>query len=171
MRRLSLLLLLPAIACGQKADLVITHGMVWTGATSGGPQPGGVAILGDKIVAVGDSTALAPFLGSGTRVIDARGGLIAPGFNDAHTHFVDGGFQLSSVDLRTAATPQEFIRRIAQFAKTRQPGEWITGGDWDHTLWPGQPLPRREWIDSVTPTSRCSSAAWMATRRWRTPRH
>jgi len=151
MRRLSLLLLLPAIACGQKADLVITHGMVWTGATSGGPQPGGVAILGDKIVAVGDSTALAPFLGSGTRVIDARGGLIAPGFNDAHTHFVDGGFQLSSVDLRTAATPQEFIRRIAQFAKTRQPGEWITGGDWDHTLWPGQPLPRREWIDSVTP--------------------
>ncbi|HZH41045.1 MAG TPA: amidohydrolase [Gemmatimonadales bacterium] len=150
MRRLSLLLLMPAIACGQKADLVITHGMVWTGTSSGGPQPGGVAILGDKIVAVGDSASLAPFLSSGTRVIDARGGLIAPGFNDAHTHFVDGGFQLSSVDLRTAATPQEFIRRIAQFAKTRKPGEWITGGDWDHTLWPGQPLPRREWIDSVT---------------------
>ncbi|HEX4561316.1 MAG TPA: amidohydrolase [Gemmatimonadales bacterium] len=153
MRRLSWLLLLPAIACGQKADLIINHGMVWTGTSSGGPQPGGVAIQGDKIVAVGDSAALAPFLGSGTRVIDARGGLIAPGFNDAHTHFVDGGFQLSSVDLRTAATPQEFVRRIAGFARTRKPGEWITGGDWDHTLWPGQPLPRREWIDSVTPNT------------------
>ena len=151
--RVSLLLLLPVAACGQKADLVINHGMVWTGATSGGPQPGGVAIQGDKIVAVGDSAALAPFLGSGTRVIDAKGGLITPGFNDAHTHFVDGGFQLSSVDLRTAATPQEFVRRIAEFAKTRKPGEWITGGDWDHTLWPGQPLPRREWIDSVTPNT------------------
>ncbi|HEU5465367.1 MAG TPA: amidohydrolase, partial [Gemmatimonadales bacterium] len=153
MRRLSLLLLLPVAACGQKADLVINHGMVWTGLTSSGPQPGGVAIQGDKIVAVGDSAALAPFLGSGTRVIDAKGGLITPGFNDAHTHFVDGGFQLSSVDLRNAATPQEFVRRIAEFAKTRKPGEWITGGDWDHTLWPGQPLPRREWIDSVTPNT------------------
>jgi predicted amidohydrolase YtcJ len=153
MRHLSLLLLLPVAACGQKADLVISHGMVWTGLASGGPQPGGVAIKGDKILAVGDSAALAPFLGSGTRVIDAKGGLIAPGFNDAHTHFVDGGFQLSSVDLRTAATPREFVRRIAEFAKTRKPGEWITGGDWDHTLWPGQPLPRHEWIDSVTPNT------------------
>lgn len=151
MRRLSLLLLFPLSACAQRADLVITHGMVWTGTSSGGPVPGGVAIAGDKIIAVGDSAALAPWIGAGTRVLDARGGLIAPGFNDAHTHFVDGGFQLSSVDLRTAATPQEFVRRIAAFAKTRKPGEWITGGDWDHTLWPGQPLPRREWIDSVTP--------------------
>src|SRR5215472_3859234 len=150
MRRLLLSLLLPVAACGQRADLVINHGMVWTGLTAGAPQAGGVAIKGEKIVAVGDSAALAPYIGSGTRVIDAQGGLIAPGFNDAHTHFVDGGFQLSSVDLRTAATPQEFVRRIAAFAKTRKPGEWITGGDWDHTLWPGQTLPRREWIDSVT---------------------
>jgi len=151
MRRLPLLLLLPLAACAQRADLVVVHGMVWTGASTGAPQPGGVAIAGDKIVAVGDSAALAPYVGPRTRVIDARGGLVAPGFNDAHTHFVDGGFQLSSVDLRTAATPQEFVRRIAAFVKTKKPGEWILGGDWDHTLWPGQPLPRREWIDSVSP--------------------
>ena len=151
MRPVVLSLLLPLAACAGRAALVIDHGMVWTGASSGGPQPGGVAIVGDRIVAVGDSAALAPYLGPRTQVIDARGGLIAPGFNDAHTHFVDGGFQLTSVDLRTAATPQEFVRRIAAFAKTVKPGEWITGGDWDHTLWPGQPLPRREWIDSVTP--------------------
>ena len=74
-----------------------------------------------------------------------------PGFADGHTHFVQGGFQLASLDLRDAATPEEFVRRIAAFAKTRQPGQWIQGGDWDHTLWRGQPLPRREWIDSVTP--------------------
>ena len=151
MRSVVLLLLLPLAACAQRAALVIDDGMVWTGVSSGGPQPGGVAILGDRIVAVGDSAALAPYLGPRTTVLDAHGGLIAPGFNDAHTHFVDGGFQLTSVDLRTAATPQEFVHRIAAFAKTLKPGEWITGGDWDHTLWPGQPLPRREWIDSVTP--------------------
>ena len=88
MRRLSLLLLLPIAACGQRADLVIQHGMVWTGTSSGGPQPGGVAIQGDKIVAVGDSVALAPYLGSGTKVIDAQGSLIAPGFMTAH-HFAE----------------------------------------------------------------------------------
>src|SRR3989475_8635499 len=52
---------------------------------------------------------------------------------------------------RSAATPQEFVRRLREYARTLKPGEWILGGDWDHTLWPGQPLPRHEWIASVTP--------------------
>ncbi|HEY6808183.1 MAG TPA: amidohydrolase, partial [Gemmatimonadales bacterium] len=137
--------------CARKADLLVTNGVVWTGLSSGPPQRGAVAIAGERILAVGDSATVAPFVGRNTRVFDAGGGLVLPGFNDAHMHFIEGGFQLSSVDLRTAATPQEFIRRVAAFAKTRKPGEWILGGDWDHTLWPGQPLPRREWIDSVTP--------------------
>jgi predicted amidohydrolase YtcJ len=143
--------LLLVAACGPKADTVVVHGMVWTGLSSGAAQPGAVAIRAGKILAVGDSADIARYVGSGTQVIDARGGLVLPGFADGHTHFVDGGFQLASLDLRDAATPQEFVRRIAAFAKTRQPGQWILGGDWDHTLWPGQPLPRREWIDSVTP--------------------
>jgi hypothetical protein len=143
--------LLLVAACGPKADTVLVHGMVWTGLSSGAAQPGAVAIRAGKILAVGDSADIARYVGSGTQVIDAHGGLVLPGFADGHTHFVDGGFQLASLDLRDAATPQEFVRRIAAFAKTRQPGQWILGGDWDHTLWPGQPLPSREWIDSVTP--------------------
>jgi predicted amidohydrolase YtcJ len=83
--------------------------------------------------------------------VRARGGLVLPGFVDGHTHFVDGGFQLASVDLRDAATPTEFIRRIGAYARTLKPGEWILGGDWDHTRWPGQRLPQHQWIDSVTP--------------------
>ncbi|HVH09495.1 MAG TPA: amidohydrolase [Gemmatimonadales bacterium] len=138
-------------ACGRTADVVVTGGTVWTGLTSGAPRPASVAIGGGKILAVGDSADVARYVGSGTRVVRAGGGLVLPGFTDGHTHFVDGGFQLASVDLRTAATPQEFIRRIKEFAATRQRGEWILGGDWDHTLWPGQPLPHHEWIDSVTP--------------------
>ena len=143
--------LLLVTACGPKADTVVLHGMIWTGLSSGAAQPGAVAIRAGKVVAVGDSADIARYIGSGTQIVDAHGGLILPGFADGHTHFVAGGFQLASLDLRDAATPQEFVRRIAVFAKTRQPGEWILSGDWDHTLWPGQPLPRREWIDSVTP--------------------
>jgi predicted amidohydrolase YtcJ len=139
-------------ACGgPKAETVVMNGMVWTGLSSGEAQPGAVAIRAGKILAVGDSADVARTVGSRTAVIDAHGGLVLPGFADGHTHFVQGGFQLASLDLRDAATPEEFVRRIAAFAKTRQPGQWIQGGDWDHTLWRGQPLPRREWIDSVTP--------------------
>src|SRR2546428_2509686 len=152
-RRFSLpgLLLMCLAACGRKADLVITGGVVWTGLSSGQPQPGAVAVKGGRILAVGDAAAVRRYVGGETQMLSARGGLIMPGFSDGHTHFINGGFQLASVDLRDAATPQEFIRRLKAYAQKLQPGEWITGGDWDHTLWKGAPLPRREWIDSVTP--------------------
>ena len=147
------LLLLCLAACGRKADLVITGGVVWTGLSSGEPQPGAVAVRGGRILAVGDTAAVRRYVGGETQVLSARGGLIMPGFSDGHTHFINGGFQLASVDLRDAATPQEFIRRLKAYAQKLKPGEWITGGDWDHTLWKGAPLPRREWIDSVTPNN------------------
>src|SRR2546422_1377540 len=147
------LLLMCLAACGRKADLVITGGVVWTGLSSGQPQPGAVAVRGGRILAVGDTAAVRRYVGGETQVLSARGGLIMPGFSDGHTHFINGGFQLASVDLRDAATPQEFIRRLKAYAQKLQPGEWITGGDWDHTLWKGAPLPRREWIDSVTPNN------------------
>src|SRR5712671_7056860 len=140
-------------ACRPRADLVITGGSVWTGLSTGRGQPGAVAIAGGKILAVGDSAQIARYVGSKTEVLRANGGLIMPGFADGHTHFISGGFQLASVNLRDAATPQEFVRRLKEYAKTLKPGDWITGGDWDHTLWVGQPLPRHEWIDSVTPAN------------------
>ena len=140
-------------ACGSKADIVIQGGPVWTGLSTGRGQPGAVAIAAGKILALGDSAQIAPYVGSKTEVLRANGGLIMPGFADGHTHFISGGFQLASVDLRDAATPQEFVRRLKEYAAHLKPGEWILGGDWDHTLWRGAPLPRHEWIDSVTPNN------------------
>src|SRR2546428_9555283 len=145
------LLCLSLTACRQTADLVIQGGAVWTGLSSGAPQPGAVAIGGGKVLAVGDSAAVARYLGARTRVMRADGGLVLPGFTDGHTHFIGGGFQLASVDLHDAATPQEFIRRLNDYAKTLKPREWVSDGRCDQTLWRGQPLPRREWSDSVTP--------------------
>ncbi|HKA60354.1 MAG TPA: amidohydrolase [Gemmatimonadales bacterium] len=155
MRRASFLVVLSLalVGCGQKADLVIQGGPVWTGLSTGRGQPGAVAIANGKIVAVGDSATVARFVGSKTEVLQAAGGLVMPGFADGHTHFIDGGFQLASVDLRDAATPQEFVRRLKNYAARLKPGEWITGGDWDHTLWRGAPLPQHGWIDSVTPNN------------------
>jgi len=153
-RRASYVVALALLAgCGSKAEIVIQGGAVWTGLSAGRGRPGAVAIVGGKILAVGDSAEISRYIGSKTQVLEARGGLIMPGLADGHTHFVDGGFQLASVDLRDAATPQEFVRRLKEYASHLKPGEWILGGDWDHTLWRGAPLPHHEWIDSVTPNN------------------
>jgi predicted amidohydrolase YtcJ len=76
--------------------------------------------------------------------------MLVPGFIDTHVHFLDGGTGLASVQLRDAATPEEFTQRIGAFASTLKPGEWILIGTWDHENWGGE-LPRRDWIDPVTP--------------------
>ncbi|HSE33051.1 MAG TPA: amidohydrolase [Pyrinomonadaceae bacterium] len=117
------------------------------------PSAEAIAILGNRIVAVGNSTEIKKLAGSNTRIIDAQKRLVLPGFNDAHVHFLSGGFQLSSVDLRDANTPQEFAERIRQFAAKLPAGRWITGGDWDHERWPDTKLPTKELIDRYTPNT------------------
>ena len=154
MRRIavaSLLLLAPAVSlwAQQPADLMV-YGRVWTGDPTN-PTAEAVAVTGDRIAWVGSRAQAPAWLGRATRIVDNGTGLVVPGFGDAHTHFVSGGFQLVSVDLRDADTPAEFVRRVAAFARGVPAGRWITGGDWDHERWPGATLPRREWIDSVTP--------------------
>ena len=135
----------------RPADLVV-YGRVWTG-DSARPWAEGVAVAADRIVAVGDSGSAAKLVGTGTKVISNGKALVTPGFMDGHLHFTDGGFQLASVDLRPANSPEEFVTRLKDYAVERKPGEWILGGEWDHERWPGAPLPRREWIDSVTPNN------------------
>lgn len=145
-------------ACGAGADQgapaadLMVYGRVWTG-DSANPWARAVAIKGDTIAAVGDSADLARMVGPDTRVIANGKAMIVPGFMDGHAHFLRGGFQLTSVDLRDAASPREFVARIKAFAATLRPGEWILGGTWDHESWPGTPLPDRSWIDSVTPNN------------------
>ncbi len=131
------------------ADLVV-YGRVWTG-DSARPWASAVAVRGDRIAAVGDSGDIARLAGPATRVLNNGTGLVTPGFTDSHTHFIDGGIQLASIDLRPATSPEDFIDRIKAYASERKPGEWILGGEWDHERWPGAPLPTRQWIDSVTP--------------------
>ncbi len=146
---LALVVLASGCTRGPTADVAI-YGRVWTG-DSASPWAEAVAIHGDSIVAVGDSSTVARWVTSRTTILAPEGGFVAPGFMDDHIHLRWGGDQLASVDLRDAASPEEFTRRIRAFAATLQPGEWITGGNWDHEKWPGTPLPDRSWIDSVTP--------------------
>jgi hypothetical protein len=132
------------------ADLIITHAKIWT-VDKNHPEAQAVAILGDRIVAVGASADVDQWRGPNTRVIDAAGKLLLPGFNDAHVHFIDGGASLDSVQLKDAATPEEFAHRIGEQAKKLNKGEWVLGGEWDETKFNPQNLPAKELIDPLTP--------------------
>jgi predicted amidohydrolase YtcJ len=137
----------------SSVTLAIVNAKVWT-ANPRQPWASGIAVSGDRITLVGSSAEVAKLAAAApsVRVIDANGALVTPGFIDSHVHFLTGGANLSSVQLRDAATQQEFIRRIKEYALTVPSGTWISGGDWDHTLWGGE-LPRHDWIDSVTPNN------------------
>jgi predicted amidohydrolase YtcJ len=132
------------------ANLIITNAKVWTGDDAH-PKAEAVAVLGDRIVAVGSNAEVLLWRGPDTKLIEAAGKLLLPGFNDAHVHFIDGGRQLDSVQLNDATSTDEFVRRIAGQAKKTPKGEWILGGDWDETKWTPPDLPTRQMIDTVTP--------------------
>ena len=159
---LTLLLALLMSACAEKqesdsaaapgaepADLAIVDARIWTGEADT-PWAEALAVRGNRIIAVGDSASVAALIGEDTEIIQSPPGLVTPGFIDSHVHLLPSGFELSSVKLRDAQTPEEFTRRIAEFAGELPAGTWITGGTWDHQNWGGE-LPRREWIDSATP--------------------
>ncbi|MDX1548446.1 MAG: amidohydrolase [Rhodothermales bacterium] len=147
---LSLMLMFPLAAAAQAPEAVYTNARIWTGDPTN-PWAEALAVAGGAIVAVGAAPDVEALAGATTRTIDLGGGFVVPGFIDNHTHFLSGGFQLASVNLRDADTPAEFARRLGAFAETLSDDEdrWITGGDWDHERWGGE-LPHRDWIDRLT---------------------
>jgi len=135
----------------EPITLAVVNARIWTG-DSRHPWSDAMAISRDRISAMGPSAEVRKLVTPSTRVIDAHGMMVVPGFIDSHIHFLEGGFGLASVQLRDAKTPRDFVHRISEFAKTLPAGVWITNGDWDHEQWGGE-LPRRDWIDSVTPNN------------------
>jgi predicted amidohydrolase YtcJ len=142
--------------------LIIVNGSIRT-MDEALPVAEAMAIRGDRIQAVGTNQEVRALAGPRTRVIDAGQGTVLPGFNDAHVHFLAGGFSLGNVDLRPASSPAELAERLAQYAANTPPGHWIQGGDWDHENWISEarrpdgagnsraaPLPDRQLIDSGT---------------------
>jgi predicted amidohydrolase YtcJ len=132
------------------ADLVVTNANIRT-MDAKRTVARSIAVLNGKIIAIGTDADTRSLIGKKTQVIDAKGKLVLPGFNDAHVHFMGTGEQLSSVDLRSAKSPQEFVERIKAFAAKLPKGRWILGGQWDHENWKPNDLPTAAMIDAVTP--------------------
>jgi predicted amidohydrolase YtcJ len=86
------------------------------------------AVSGNRIIAIGTSKLIRTLIGSATRVIDAQGRLVLPGFNDAHVHFMAIGNSFSSIDLRYVTTAPEMTQRISRYVRFLPKGRWILGG-------------------------------------------
>jgi len=138
------------LSCNQSqksyADRIYFNAKIWTG-DSANAWAEAIAIKGNEIMYVGKDYESVK--GTSTEMIDLGAKLVLPGFIDNHTHFLSGGYNLSSVDLRKAKTKQQFISTLKEFCKNLNDDRWVLGGDWDHEAWGGE-LPTRSWIDSVT---------------------
>lgn len=147
------LLLFITISCqneSQKADLIITNAIIWTGNEQQ-PKASSMAIVADSILAIGSDDDIMKFKGTSTKVLDVDKKFITPGFIDTHVHLIDGGFNLLSIQLNTSKSPEDFIDRVAKYTKTVPPGTWIVGGQWNTSEWDNQPT--KEWIDKYTPNN------------------
>src|ERR1700690_3978233 len=131
-----------------KADTIFVHGNIYTGvpiasAFAESRRAEAMAVRGDRILAVGKSEEILKFKGPETEVVNLGGHFVMPGFNDAHLHLAEAGFERRNVDLVGVKSLQEFRDRIRARVATAAPGEWILGGGWDQTLWAVKELPTR----------------------------
>ncbi|MGW4047286.1 amidohydrolase [Streptomyces sp. NPDC004721] len=150
-----------------KADLVFTHGPVHTGDPAR-TRASSLAVTGERITAVGHDE-VRELIGPRTEVVDLRGKLLLPGFQDAHIHAVYGGMELAECDLSGTVGVDEYLRRIREFADDHPESTWITGGGWSLESFEGG-LPNRQLLDSVVPdrpvylVNRDHHGAWANTR-------
>ena len=138
-----------------KADVIFTHGNVYTGvpvmsAFKAIKRAEAIAVRGDRIEAVGENAEILKLKGPDTQIVDLGGHFVMPGFNDAHAHLMDGGFEKMNVNLVGVKSLDEFRERIRAKLNTAAPGDWILGDGWDENLWPVRALPSRWDIDEIT---------------------
>jgi predicted amidohydrolase YtcJ len=147
------------------ADVVFTGGPVLTGRE---PIRTDVAVRGDRIVAVG-ADAARDLAGPGTEVVDLAGGLLLPGFTDAHVHPIQGGFERRRCDLSEYETRPAYLDAIGSYAAAHPELDWVSGGGWGMAAFPGG-APLAADLDTVVPDrpaffpNRDHHGAWVNSR-------
>jgi predicted amidohydrolase YtcJ len=147
----------PTAASSAVPDAIFLNAVIYTGEgfPAGNPQTvQAVAIGGGRVLAVGTSDEMRRLAGPATRIHDLNtaqtGVFIFPGFNDAHVHLGMAGQTKLNLDLTGVKSLDEMLAHVDAFARGAPSGHWITGGNWDHTLWPDKTLPTRQELDRVT---------------------
>lgn len=132
------------------ADLMVINANVRT-MDEKLPRAQSIVVSNNKIIFVGKDSETKKFIGEKTKIIDAKGKLVLPGFNDAHTHILGIGNLFSAIDLRFARTPQEMVEKIKYQLRFLPKGRWVLGGQWNNEKWSPNALPNKKLLDQITP--------------------
>ncbi len=132
----------------ETASLVLRGGTFFTGED--GAPPEAIAIRGDRIVAVGTRDDIAHWIGPETRVIEAEGRFVMPGFVESHAHLLGIGRARRTLDLVGTTSVDEVLDKVAARVKTARPGEWILGRGWDQNDWPVKTFPTAAQLEAVS---------------------
>ena len=133
----------------QSADAVVLHGKIYT-LNAKQPWAEALAIRGDRIVAVGSDIDIANLQSKDTKVIDAKGRLVLPGFTDCHIHFIDGSFSLGRVNLEGAKDAADIQQRLREYGARHSGSDWVLGRGWNYAMFPTS-LPDKKYLDEVFP--------------------
>lgn len=133
----------------RPADLVFRNGSVYT-VDARHPRAEALAVKGGRIVFVGRAADLAPHIGPRTRIVDLRGGMLLPGFQDTHVHLLDGGVDLGRCDLYACESIAEVSATIRAYARAHPRLPCVVGAGWGISLFPGC-NPSRELLDRLVP--------------------
>ena len=136
------------LLAAETADTIITNARVYTV----NPQQKwaeAIAVRADKIIFVGDAKSAESYKGPSTKVIDAKGKLVLPGFTDCHVHFMSGSLGLTQVDLTGANTIEEIQKRVKDYAAAHPTLPWITGMGWQYPTFGATALPNKKILDDV----------------------
>jgi predicted amidohydrolase YtcJ len=132
------------------ADLLLIHGRIYT-LDSAHPEAQAVAVGGAKILAVGSEGEIARYRGPSTKVLDAKGRLVLPGFTDCHVHFLDASLALGQLSLDDAKTVSDVQQRVKTYAAAHPSSAWLLGRGWSYPLFPSGRLPDKKYLDEVVP--------------------
>ncbi len=132
------------------ADTILLHGRIYT-LNSKQPWAQALAIRAGKIVAVGTDAAIQEFRHPGTKVIDAGGQLVLPGFVDCHIHFIDGSISLGRVNLEGANDVADIQQRLRDYAAKHPGNDWLLGRGWDYAMFGAETLPNKKYLDELFP--------------------
>jgi predicted amidohydrolase YtcJ len=130
------------------ADVIVTNARIYTM----NPQQQwaeAIAIRGEKILAVGDKAKIESHHGKATKVIDAQGRLVLPGFTDCHIHFLDGSLSLVQLNLDDATALAEVQQRVKSYAAAYPDLAWVQGRGWNYTLFGAAGLPDKKYLDAI----------------------
>jgi predicted amidohydrolase YtcJ len=131
------------------ADTVVLHGRIYT-LNPKQPWAEALAIRGDRIVAVGSEADISSLQSKDTKIIDARGHVVVPGFTDCHIHFIDGSFSLGHVNLEGAKDIAGIQQRLREYGAQHPGTDWILGRGWNYAMFPTS-LPDKKYLDEIFP--------------------